>query len=108
MNRKIKLLLISVFSLLALMGCDCWTNGEGIVIDFNTNLALDSVTVKSFVEDLDNEPRREMITDSSGQYFATTGNTGFCRDLVVEFSKNGYKTLMIRNPNNDTIKLSKN
>lgn len=93
-------------------GCDCVVDGNGIVVDSETNLPLDSVVVKSYVDKVKNSTcESEMITDSTGKFSGSTGLTGGgfsgCPDLVVELSKNGYLTTSFTNPYNDTVKLIK-
>ena len=86
--------------------------GNGIVVDNDTKLPLDSVVAKSYIDKVSSKSdESEMITDSTGHF---TGNTGLagggfsgCPDIVIELSKKGYKTKAITNPKNDTIKLIK-
>lgn len=90
------------------ISCDCWTDGNGVVVDSITKQPLDSVIAKSYVEEVNaNSFYYEMITDSTGQFEGTTGNTGNCKDLVIELSKIGYIDVTITNPIDDTIKMSK-
>jgi len=88
--------------------CDCWTFGDGVVVDSITNLPLDSVSAKSFIEYVNDQPPvMEFITDSTGVFEGTTGNTGKCRDLIIELSRKGYTTKIVVNPNYDTIRMTK-
>jgi hypothetical protein len=88
--------------------CDCWTDGNGVVIDSITNQPLDSVVAKSYIEKVTEEYyHMEMITDSTGKFNGTTGNTGKCADIVIVLSKKGYTTTTVTNPKNDTIKMIK-
>ena len=51
----------------------------------------------------------EMITDSTGHFFGTTGLIGCAEDcpaLVIELVKHGYATQEIINPLKDTVYLS--
>lgn len=102
----------SIFGLIyfcfILVSCDCWTEGSGIVIDSITKIPLDSVVAKSYIKEVaDKRYRSEMLTDSTGKFDGSTGNTGRCVDLVIELTKSGYYTRTITNPENDTIQLIK-
>ena len=99
---------VTIFLLFLLTGCDCWNCGNGIVVDSVTLKPVEGVTAKSFVRKVsDKSLYTEMVTDSTGKFEGTTGNTGFCQDLIIELSKTGYKTTTIRNPNEITVRLEK-
>jgi hypothetical protein len=92
-----------------LVSCEGITEGDGYVFDARTKKPLDSVLVKSYRK---NGWRKifqsEMITDSTGYFFGTTGLTGCsgdCPDLVIEFVITGYSNREIINPNKDTVYL---
>ena len=86
--KRLKIL-IPIKLILILSSCDCWTDINGTVYDSETQTPLDSVQIKSFENGL---LKNEMMTDSTGKYYGSTGNTGFCKDLEVQFSKEGYIT----------------
>ena len=90
--------------------CDCISEGHGVVVDSATSLPLDSVVAKSYMDKVrDNAYEGEMVTDATGEFTGSTGLTGGvfgCPDLVIEFSKTGYETKAVTNPN-DTIRLVK-
>ncbi|MDH5597644.1 MAG: hypothetical protein OEY34_00885 [Cyclobacteriaceae bacterium] len=93
---------------LSITGCDCWKGAHGIVMDNHTKKPLDSVLVKSYINTIDlSNFTYEMETDSTGEYFGTTGNTGICKDLVMVFSKEAYQEYKIINPQSDTIWMEK-
>lgn len=109
-NKKAWLLsaAVTVYLLFLLTGCDCWNCGNGIVVDSITLKPVKGVTAKSFGRKVsDKSYYVEMVTDSTGKFEGTTGNTGFCHDLIIELSKTGYKTTTIRNPNDITVRLEK-
>jgi hypothetical protein len=95
---------------ITLTSCDCITEGYGVVVDSDTNLPLDSVVAKSYINKVKAHAYEgEMLTDETGTFSGSTGLTGGffgCPNLVVEFSKNGYNTLEVTNPH-DTIRLIK-
>lgn len=105
-----KIFLIPTIFVLGIIvtSCDCWRFGSGVVVDRHTNKPLDSVFAKSYVHKIDTSSYRStMSTDSTGQFSGSTGNTGFCQDLVIELSKNGYYTQTVTNPTKDTIRLQR-
>ena len=94
--------------ILLLTSCDCWNTAEGIIVDSTTGQPMDSVVVKSYINKVrERSFNMEMITDSTGYFYGSTGNTGRCTDLIIEFSKEGYKTNYFSNPSIDTIELVK-
>ena len=97
-----------VYSCFLLNSCDCWTSGNGVVIDKITNKPLDSVIAKSYIDNVkDDSYVCEMYSDTNGKFYGSTGNTGSCQDLVIVLSKTGYKSATITNPQKDTIRLEK-
>ena len=91
-----------IFTLLLFSGCEGIVASEGTVYDARTGKPLDSVVVKSFVVDGSKRTfAREMVTDSTGRFEASTGLTSCfpdCPDLLVEFSREDYVTLELTNP----------
>ena len=98
----------AVYLLFLQISCDRWNCGNGIVVDSITLKPVKGVTAKSFGRKVsDKSYYVEMETDSTGKFEGTTGNTGFCHDLIIELSKTGYKTTTIRNPKDITVRLEK-
>lgn len=98
---------------LTISSCDCITEGNGVILDSDTNNPLDSVAVKFYINKAKSDfYESEMLTDSTGAFYGSTGLTGgginSCPDLVIEISKTGYLTEQITNPNNDTIYMTRN
>ena len=94
------------FLCLIILSCDCYTEGNGVVMDKLTNQPIDSVVAKSYIGKVHTDNyAQEMITDESGQFYGTTGNTGRCIDLLIELSKKGYFPVEVTNPMDDTIRL---
>jgi hypothetical protein len=96
--------------IVTLCGCEGSTEGDGYVFDGQTGKPLDSVLVKSFKKRKDNrELVKETYSDSSGYFHGTTGFGGCqpCPDLLITLSKNGYTTIEIVNPDNDTVYLER-
>ena len=72
-------------------GCEGYSTAEGIVKDKTTDTALDSVLCKVTTG------KMEVYTDSLGKYSVSNqlaGCIGGCKDIVVEFSKMDYKTVI--------------
>lgn len=96
------------FVILGLYSClnrSCFTDGNGIIYDMESKTALDSVLVESYIDG--STLNRSMITDSTGKFWGTTGDTGHCTDLHIRLSKTGYNPQVLINPDNDTIYLTK-
>lgn len=111
MQYKYSKFFFVTLSLIVFISCKCETYGDGIVLDAETSEPLSEVVVKSYVDNSVPSYVSEMTTDSTGFYSGSTGKTrgGFsgCKDLLVEFHKNGYTILKAYNPNNETVYLSK-
>lgn len=85
------------FTSFLLLSCECTRTGEGVVLDETTHLPIDSVLVKGI-----DKVYNEIYTDSTGSYFMTTGMTGAvggCPDIKISFSKVGYHSQILVNPN---------
>jgi hypothetical protein len=95
---------------LLFVSCEGIVDGEGYVYDANTKQPLDSVFAKSYSRHGKSKQfQMEMVTDSTGHFFGTTGLVGCsgeCPDLVVELIKSGYATKQIVNPYKDTVYLN--
>jgi hypothetical protein len=93
---KIKLLIFGLLFILS--SCEGENGGDGFVFDQNTGIALDSVMYKCI------ETEKIKYTDSLGSwemYGPFGGCMPDCPDFHVEFSKEGYETITIKNPDND-------
>jgi hypothetical protein len=89
------LLILSVFTLIA---CEGSRIGKGIVYDELTNEPLDSVAYKRVGED------QVFYTDSTGKYIISGpfgGCMSECPDFSANFTKPGYITKHIDNPDGD-------
>lgn len=81
-----------------LTSCEGEKGGDGIVYDKNTGLPLDSVSYKCI------ETGKLKYTDSLGNWemYGPFGScVSDCPDFNVEFSKSGYETQTIQNPDNN-------
>lgn len=104
---------LPLFALILLFTtCEGYTEANGRVLDADTNEPLDSVLVGSWVNKIkDQNFESEMLTDSTGKWWATTGLVGCscnkCADLLVQFSREGYETLILENPQDSIVFLKK-
>ena len=98
----ISILLLPVFILAGCEGSKC---GEGIVADKQTGLPLDSVKCDVITGTY------HIYTDSTGNFEICNpmgGCTFGCKDITIEFSKPGYKTVLKTNDAcNGTVYLEK-
>ena len=81
-------------------GCEGYRCGTGQVVDKTTNKALDSV----FCENLTGP--QKIYTDRSGTFDLCNRISGCvpnCKDIRIRFSKNGYKTVTIENPEENVV-----
>lgn len=93
---KIKILIFGLIFILT--SCEGESGGDGIVFDKETGVALDSVKYMCI------ETEEIKYTDSLGRwemYGPFGGCMPDCQDFHVEFSKAGYQTITIKNPDND-------
>ena len=101
----IKYSAVSIFISLMLLSCEGFRVAEGVVVDANNLNPLDSVIVKVITA-----KNKIEYTDSLGQYNVSNRIAGCvfgCKDIIVEFSKPGFKTLELKNDAcNGTIKMS--
>ena len=88
---------------IAVTGCEGYKCGDGLVIDKLTNQPLDSVlcVVKSGTQ--------TYLTDSTGKFNLCNkfGGCMPCKEIIIELSKQDYKTIQIVNPVNLTVYLEK-
>lgn len=88
-------LLIVCLSLPILSGCEGYRCGNGIIKDALTGQAIDSVLVNAI------SAKKTMYSDSSGRFRICNHLGGCitkCKDIMIEFSKDGYKTITLQNP----------
>jgi hypothetical protein len=74
--------------------CEGYRCAKGIILDKTTSLPLDSVLVKV------KSGKQKMFSDTSGNFRVCNqfGGCVFgCEDIIVEFSKKGYKTILLKN-----------
>ncbi|RYM33788.1 hypothetical protein ERX46_07410 [Brumimicrobium glaciale] len=108
MNLRKKLILKICFSaavLFLFISCECSRSANGKVLDEETLLPIDSVLVKALTV-----LYGEVLSDSTGNYFLgseMTGAVGGCPDLEVSYSKKGYQSRIVVNPDKSVIYLKK-
>ena len=94
------LLIIATF----ITACEGFRSARGIVKDKATSKPLDSVACAVITG------QTTFITDSSGKFDVQNAMGGCipdCKDIVVQFSKRGYKTLEVTNPTDSVFFLEK-
>jgi hypothetical protein len=92
------IILLSIMTFL-LISCDGNRSGSGIIRDKVTSQPIDKVKYFSLHDD-----QSVSFTDVKGEYYVygpIGGCTPNCIDFDAEYSKAGYKTLIIRNPDGD-------
>lgn len=98
--------IIVIFILLATnSACEGFSTAKGLICDLKTKKPI--VSIKCHVL----SGTETCYTDVSGYYEVSNEFGGCipkCKEIIVEFSKNGYKTKRITNPVSDTIYLEKN
>lgn len=84
-----KKIVLSIFSLIILLSCDCMVTTEGVVLDDQTRKPLEDVLVNN----LEN-PGFEEKTKGDGAFsLVEVGRAnGKCPEFNLEFSKEGYVT----------------
>jgi len=104
MKRKFIYFTLLISYYILFIGCEGYSCAEGVILDVTDKKLLDSVLCKVITGS------EQLYTDSSGTY-AVCNNFGGCipdcLDIVVEFSKTGYKTIRLENPEKDSIYLEK-
>lgn len=95
---------VLLLGVLILTGCEGYRCAGGNIYDAETKAPLDSVQCKCLTSyDI-------QYSDSTGYYVICNGMSGCvpdCPDIEVEYSKPGYKTLKITNPDKNDIFLDK-
>ena len=86
------------------VSCEGMRFADGYVYDKTTNDPIDSVLCVVL------ENGSEVYTDSTGHYYIDGpfgGCLSECKDMTVEYSKLGFQTQTILNPERDYIYLEK-
>ena len=94
MKQIVFFILLSI----TMAGCEGERVGEGYIYESGTNIPLDSVMYRQVNDD------RLQYTDSIGHYYITGpfgGCLSECPDYSAEFSKPGYRTRIVGNPDGD-------
>lgn len=97
-------ILLSFSVLFLLASCEGYRMAHGTVMDSVTKQPLDSVYCFCFTAD------RGMYTDTTGYYEASNymgSCVPRCRDIVIRFSKAGYKNLELVNPTDTLVYMEK-
>jgi hypothetical protein len=103
-NKSFYTLFFLIGLLIINSGCEGNTCANGIICDLVTKEPLDSVacSVKN--------GSTIKYSDKYGEYEVCNkfgGCVPKCKEIVVEFTKKGFKTKKLTNPNSDTIYLEK-
>ena len=83
---------------ITIVSCEGYRVGEGHIYESKTKVVLDSVKYKEISTD------HIQYTDSTGHYYIEGpfgGCMSDCVDFDAEFSKSGYKSIKITNPDGD-------
>jgi hypothetical protein len=97
---KIKSLLI-VLAVFLFVGCEGYVDYSGTIYDIETKEPIDSVKCIMVAH------KNYTYSDSIGYYYVTTSMVNCvpnCGEYEVEFSKQGYKTQVIKAPTNVYLK----
>lgn len=104
MSKLVTFLSFLLMVSLLVVSCEGYRSAHGTVRDKDTKQLLDSVVCFCVSSDM------QVITDTTG-YFSVHNPMGGCmpdcRDIIVRFSKNNYKTLQLVNPTDTIIYLEK-
>jgi hypothetical protein len=87
-----------------LMACEGMKNANGVVLEYPSKIPIEGVLCTVI------ETGEVTFTDTKGNYVAEGpfGSCMFnCKDMTIQFSKNGYSTIRILNPENPIIYLKK-
>ncbi len=104
---------IIILTTLIFSSCDCIQQATGVVFDRQTKEPIDKVALGKYEkEDPNNSYSKRRLTDKNGlfDYHSTSGGLSGCPDLILYFSKSGYKTtkmVFASYTNNDTVYLDK-
>lgn len=101
LKRIIVKTLLTSLGLFLITSCECSRSAKGVIIDETTQLPMDSVRVEGLTISL-----YHIYSDSVGKYFISTkmtGAVGGCPDYKVSYSKEGYQTQVVVNPEKSNI-----
>src|SRR5689334_3471425 len=99
------LLFAAVLFTMLLTACEGFRCAKGIVLDKDTHRLLDSTYIEVLTAD------RIVYTDTSGAFDVCNrmgGCVPHCKDILVRFSKKGYKTMERENPEDSVFYMERN
>lgn len=100
MKTALTTLITATLFLILLPGCEGFRCAKGVVRDKLTGNVLDSVLVNAISGD------KKSYTDANGKFGICNplgGCMTHCKDIMVEFSKAGYKTFTLQNPEDSVV-----
>src|SRR5215469_3287606 len=100
MNRKNYLIAVVIMTISLFVSCEGFVEYSGVIYDAETKEPLDSV--QCIMVAFKNRGYYT-LSDSLGNYHVSTPLVGCvpnCGEYEVEFSKRGYKTQIVKAPNN--------
>ncbi len=100
MKTVLNTLITATLCLLLLPGCEGYRCAKGVVRDKLTGQVLDSVLVNAISGD------KQSYTGANGKFGICNplgGCMAHCKDIMVEFSKAGYKTITLQNPADSVV-----
>lgn len=80
--------------------CEGFRCADGVVKDADTNLPLEGVKCEVTTG------KQVYYTDSSGKFEVCNQMSGClpgCKDITVQFSKEGYESYIVDNPNKELV-----
>ncbi|MBI3220756.1 MAG: hypothetical protein HYZ44_14675 [Bacteroidetes bacterium] len=105
MNTNKKVLFVMVITLaLMISGCEGYRCAGGVIQDAQTKEPMDSVLCKVI------SGTEMQYTDSTGAYSVCNKFTSCvpdCADIVVQYTRKGYKTKTLTNPTEKVIYLER-
>lgn len=96
--------LVIILSLATLNGCEGMRCADGSIFDNDTGEPIDSVFCKVLTG------TEEVYSDNTGYYSLCNDFGGCvpdCKDIIIEYSKPGYITKELTNPNRDDVYLER-
>ena len=102
--KQLLLTLISLYVIVVATSCEGYRCGKGKVVDKVTNLPIDSVLCEVMTGNL------AVYTDTAGNFKicnAMGGCVPKCKDIIIRFSKAGYKAISIENPDSTIVYLER-
>jgi hypothetical protein len=111
MNLRIFLSFLGLSFLLVASSCQKTISGNGVVMDKDSGLPLQGVSIDAYLEHPSPDTyQMRTETDSNGVYFVYSDPqvcTGTCPELYVEIVLSGYSSAYVKNPHGDTTYLTK-